>query len=121
MDGKTGVGGDRFDEVVADMNNSYMAVYGLARLLAQERAPEMATRLDAEVERYETRPRHAGRASRLSAFMSLKSAPEWGGIPRAFGTPPLRVGPVAGTRHEGVMPLRCQGRKPRILPPRLPI
>ena len=52
MDGKTGVGGDRFDEVVADMNNSYMAVYGLARLLAREHAPEMAPRLDAEVERY---------------------------------------------------------------------
>ena len=52
MDGKTGVGGDRFDEVVADMSNSYMAVYGLARLLARDHAPEMAPRLDAEVERY---------------------------------------------------------------------
>ncbi|MHC5057590.1 MAG: hypothetical protein ACYTKD_23185 [Planctomycetota bacterium] len=52
MDGKTEVGGDRFDEVVADMNNSYMAVYGLARLLARDHAPEMATRFDAEVERY---------------------------------------------------------------------
>ena len=50
--GKPGMGGDRFDELVADMNNSYMAVYGLARLLAREHAPEMAPRLDAEVERY---------------------------------------------------------------------
>jgi len=50
--GKPGISGDRFDEVVADMNNSYMAVYGLARLLAREHAPEMAQRLDAEVERY---------------------------------------------------------------------
>jgi len=52
MDGKTGIGGDRFDEVVADMSNSYMAVYGLARLLAREHASQMAPRLDAEVERY---------------------------------------------------------------------
>jgi hypothetical protein len=50
--GKPGIGGDRFDEVVADINSSYMAVYGLARLLAREHAPEMAPRLDAEVERY---------------------------------------------------------------------
>ena len=50
--GNAGVGGDRFDEVVAEMNNSYTAVYGLARLLARDHAPEMAARLDAEVERY---------------------------------------------------------------------
>ncbi|MHC5059273.1 MAG: hypothetical protein ACYTKD_31860 [Planctomycetota bacterium] len=50
--GKSGIGGDRFDEVVADMNNSYTATYGLAILIAREHAPDTAILLDRELERY---------------------------------------------------------------------
>jgi hypothetical protein len=50
--GKPGISGNRFDEVVADMNNSYMAVYGLATLLAREHAPEMVAKIERECERY---------------------------------------------------------------------
>ena len=50
--GKKEIGGDRFDEVVADLNNSYTATYGLAALIAREHAPDTAILLDRELERY---------------------------------------------------------------------
>ena len=50
--GKKGIGGDRFDEVVADLNNSYTATYGMASLIAREHAPDTAVLLDRELERY---------------------------------------------------------------------
>ncbi len=52
MAGKPEVSGDGFDDVVAELNNSYAATYGRASLLVREHAPEMATTLDGELERY---------------------------------------------------------------------
>ena len=52
MAGKPEVSGDRFDDVVAELNNSYAATYGVASLLVREHAPEMAATLGRELERY---------------------------------------------------------------------
>ena len=52
MDGLGSDGRRGFDDVVAEMNNTYTATYGLAVLLAREHAPETAAMLDRELERY---------------------------------------------------------------------
>jgi hypothetical protein len=52
MAGKPETSADGFDDVVAELNNSYAATYSQASLLAREHAPEMAATLDSELERY---------------------------------------------------------------------
>jgi hypothetical protein len=52
MDEKTGLGGDRFEEVVAEANNCVCAAFGLASLLAVQHAPEFVESLSRELERY---------------------------------------------------------------------
>jgi hypothetical protein len=43
---------DRFDEVVAELNNCVCAAFGLGSLLAHEHAPELVDSLSRELERY---------------------------------------------------------------------
>jgi hypothetical protein len=52
MDGLGSAGRRGFDDVVAELNNTYTATYGLATLLARAHAPETAVMLDRELERY---------------------------------------------------------------------
>ena len=52
MDEKTGLGGDRFEEVVAEANNCACAAFGLASLLAHQHAPDLLQSLSRELERY---------------------------------------------------------------------
>ncbi|MHC5058499.1 MAG: hypothetical protein ACYTKD_27900 [Planctomycetota bacterium] len=52
MDGLGSDGRRGFDDVVAELNNTYTATYGLATLLAREHAPDTAPILDRELERY---------------------------------------------------------------------
>jgi hypothetical protein len=43
---------DRFDELIAELNNCVCAAFGLGSLLAHEHAPELVESLSRDLERY---------------------------------------------------------------------
>jgi len=52
MDEKTGLGSDRFEEVLAELANCVCGVFGHAALLAREHEPALRAIVERETERY---------------------------------------------------------------------